>query len=59
MGFVEEASFEKFPEGLQCRAIVSLIWERVPEGGGCHTEGSVPKGINKVGARDRKETHST
>lgn len=58
MGFVEEASLEKFPEGLQCRSIVSLIWERVPDGGDCHTEGSVPKGI-KVGARDRKETHST
>lgn len=35
---------------------MNLIWERVPEGSGCHTEGSIPKG-SPAGAGDRQEIH--
>ena len=31
-------------EGVQCGDVANLRRESVPEGGGCHTEGSVPEG---------------
>lgn len=35
-------TFDEFLEGLHLRGIAKLFWEKVPEGGSCHTEGSVP-----------------
>ena len=32
-------------EGVKHRDVADLRMESVPEGGGCHTEGSVPKGL--------------
>ena len=37
-------SFQGSLKRVQCCSVADLEWERVPQGGGCHAEGSVPEG---------------
>ncbi len=51
----EQVSLQCRLKRVQSRCLANLRWERVPEGRGCHTEGSVPKG-SPAGAGDGEET---
>ncbi len=54
-GQFEHMSFQGGFESVQRWGVTDFRRERVPEGGGCNTEGSVPKGT-EARVRDGEET---
>lgn len=55
-GFVEEVSLRSFLGDSSYGALQSSDGRAFQRVGGCHTEGSVPKGL-ETGTRDRKQSH--